>query len=127
MSFMLHRLYPWKLFKDIENMIFGRLTGPEYPSSSLSRLFASDAPQHAAADGTIHQPLSASSHTLLPGAMGATTMSVLEGAKDVTLNHPLFNNIGGNAIIVKVGGGQFSCWRLKWFYLTHASPRCTAH
>ena len=57
---MLHRVYPWKLFKDIEDMILDRRTGPEYPSYS-SRLFTSSVPQLVTGDPI---PLSAPPHTL---------------------------------------------------------------
>jgi hypothetical protein len=66
MSFILHRIYPWKLFKDVEDMIFGRLTGPEYPRSPLSRLFTSDVPQHTGPSDPVHKPPSTPSHSLPP-------------------------------------------------------------
>ena len=39
----------------------------------------------------------------------AMSMSILERSTGATLNHPVFNNIGGNAFIFKFDGGQFSC------------------
>ena len=95
---MLHRLYPWKLFKDIEDVIIDRRTGPEF-ASSPSRLFTSDAPRRAAIGDPIRSPsapqiegtcsLPAVSNNVPPGPDSSITASNLHlQAHDNQMHRP---------------------------------------
>jgi hypothetical protein len=97
---MLQRVYPWKLIKDIEDIIIDRRTGPEYQSHP-SRLFSSDAQNPTIGDPTCHAS-SVPPTSPLPPALGSNvppqvvSVSSFEGAKDITLNNSLVNNVAGN-------------------------------